>query len=203
MIMMSAGDYFSAYLTEKIAANETHLPLCDAARADLVNILGDDGYTFLTIKDDVNIETVKVRNDHGVLLLERRGLEGTKAVAHPENSCVLSVQPTVMAAVKDLICNYDCCADDCPCDPVTTAFYSEKPATAKVGAQWAYAVSFNGTPPLQCGVSAVPSGITAKSTGNTIVFSGTPAKAGTYSIAVSATNCAGKVFTEIFTLTVT
>lgn len=185
---MIANEYFSAYTSAVMQAGDNYLPLCASAESDLVKLLGEDGYTYLSILDDTNMEAVKVTNDHGTLVVER-GLEGTKAVTHPSGSCVKSVSPVVLAAVKDLICNYDCCSGDCVCVPVSKHFLDIP--QGKVGQAWTGAVVFDGAPPVTCGVGDVPAWLSAKSMGSAIILSGTPTKAGEYIISFAATNCNG------------
>lgn len=183
------SEYFSAYTSDIMQAGDNYLPLCRAAESDLVKLLGEDGYTFLTILDDTNMEAVKVTNDHGTLVVER-GLEGTKAVAHPAGACVKSVSPAILAAIKDLVCNYDCCSGDCVCAPVSKHFVELAPA--KAGQQWSGAILFDGTPPVTCGVGDLPAWVSAKAQGSAIILSGTaPAKASETTISFAATNCSG------------
>lgn len=106
--MPYANDFFSASLTKRLDADGVYLPVCAEAQADLLHFISDGSYTYASIVNDTTMETVIIRNDHGTLLLER-GREGTKAVAHPPGACVKTVSPTIIAAIKDLICTWECC----------------------------------------------------------------------------------------------
>lgn len=106
--MSYTNDYFSAYLIERLSADSVYLPVCDAARADLLHFIPDGNYTYASLVNDTTMESIIIRNDHGTLLLER-GREGTAAISHPPGTCVRTVSPTVIAAIKDLICNWKCC----------------------------------------------------------------------------------------------
>lgn len=181
-------EFFSAYTTAAMSADDKALPVCDAARADLLGLLESGDYTYLSITDDAHFETVKVVNDHGTLVLER-GLEGTDAVAHPDGACVKSVSPTVIAAIKDLVCNYQCCDGPCECTPV--AFSGANLPGGAVGQSWHGAVIFTGDAPVHCGVSQLPAWMSAQVVGGTILLDGTPTQAGEWTISCAATNCGG------------
>lgn len=106
--MPYTNDYFSAHLTQRLDAAGVYLPVCDTARADLLHFIPDGSYTYASLVNDTDMETVIIRNDHGTLLLER-GREGTTALNHPPGTCIRTVSPTVIAAIKDVICNWECC----------------------------------------------------------------------------------------------
>lgn len=186
------SEFFSAYTTEALPADSRYLPVCASAEADLLALLGDGGYAYLSIVDDASFETVKVTSDHGTLLIDR-GCEGTQAVKHPSGACVKSVSPTVVAAIKDLICNYSCCEGDCPCTPVAVAGVSNP--LGKAGQPWTGVVVFTGTAPVHCGVSGVPPWMSAKVVGSTVVLEGTPLAAGEWTVSCAASNCGQDVAT--------
>lgn len=106
--MPYANDYFSAYTTQRLDADSVYLPVCEEARTDLLHFIPDGSYTYASLVNDAAMESVIIRNDHGTLLLER-GREGTAAVAHPPGTCIRTVSPTIIAAIKDMICNWECC----------------------------------------------------------------------------------------------
>lgn len=108
--MPYANDYFQAYLESKITATDAHLPVCAEAKADLLRFIPNGSYTYASLVDDTNMETVIIRNEYGELILER-GIEDTTPVAHPLGTCVRTVSPTAIAAIKDLICNWKCCEE--------------------------------------------------------------------------------------------
>lgn len=109
--MPFANDFFSACLTARIDADSVYLPLSPDAKADLLRIIPQGSYTYASLVNDSAMETVLIRNDHGTLLTER-GFEGTSPVAHPPGTCVRTVSPTIIAAIKDLICTWECCKSE-------------------------------------------------------------------------------------------
>lgn len=181
------NEYFSASLNAKLEATDVYLPISDAAAADLKALLTEpDQYMYLTLKDDTNFETVKVRNERGTLMLER-GIEGTTATTHPFGTCIVSVSPTVVALVKDLICNYECCNGPCPVTPPTLAGIS-MPMQCNVGVEWNAAVIFDGTAPMTIGINNAPAWVQATQVGSTLILKGVPDKAETVTFSVAATN---------------
>ena len=196
-------EYFSAFLSERLEATDVYLPLSRPAEADLVSLLpGKDDYIFLTLKGDVHMETVKARNENGTLIIER-GVEGTEAVLHHYGTCVVSVSPTVVAVMKDLICNYSCCEDgDCPC--VGVAYAGAVLPEAHVGKVWEGSVVFAGDAPIKMGIDNAPDWMNVSQQGGLMRLYGTPAVSGTVPISVSATNCNGtQIATKALELTVT
>lgn len=182
------NEFFSAYTTAPMSAGDRSLPVCPEARDDLLGVLASGDYIYLSIIDDIHFETVKVVNDHGSLILER-GVEGTIAVAHPDGACVKSVSPTVIAAIKDLVCNYQCCDGPCDCTPV--AFSGANLPGGSAGQPWHGAVIFTGDSPIHCGVSQLPAWMSAQVVGSTILLSGTPSVGGEWVVSCAATNCGG------------
>lgn len=106
--MSYTNDYFAANLTQRLDSSGIYLPITDDARADLIHFIPDGSYTYASLVNDTAMETVIIRNDHGTLLLER-GWDGTTALNHPPGTCLRTVSPTIIAAIKDLICNWKCC----------------------------------------------------------------------------------------------
>ena len=191
--------FFAARLCDRLEASEVHLPLSKAATADLLDNLPEaDDYAFLSLKGDVEYEVVKVRNEGGTLLIER-GLEGTTAVLHHHGTCVNTVSPLTVAVIKDMICNYECCEGDCPCEAVAYAGASLPPAY--LDAEWKGMVAFVGDTPMTLGAANVPSWMKVEAVNNTLMLSGTPHVVGTFSFSVAATNCNGK-HVAVQTLTV-
>lgn len=181
------NEYFSASLNSKLEATDIYLPISEGAAADLKALLKEpDDYIYLTLKDDVNLETVRVRNEQGTLMLER-GLEGTEAVTHPFGTCIMSVSPTVVALIKDLICSYECCEGPCPVEPVVCAG-TALPEYGNVGAAFNGCVIFTGSSPMNIVMNGAPAWLSALQMGNTLILSGTPDKAGTTTFSVAATN---------------
>ena len=184
--MAYKNEYFSAMLNGKLDKDAVHLPVSEAVAADLLALLTDkESYIYLTIKGDTTFETVKARNEDGTLLLER-GVEGTTAVLHPYGSCIVSVSPTVIAAIKDLVCSHNCCEEDCPVTPV--AFLAKSISDAVVAHSWSGAVIFSGTAPVVIGTDGLPAWMNATQQGTTLLLDGTPTEEGTCSFTVAASN---------------
>lgn len=182
--------FFAARLCDRLEASEVHLPLSNAATADLLaHLPEDDDYAFLSLKGDVEYEVVKVRNEGGTLLIER-GMEGTTAALHHHGTCVSTVSPLTVAVIKDMICNYECCEGECPCDGAAVAGWTIP--DAYVDKTWEGAVVFSGDLPMTLGAANVPSWMKVEAVNNTLKLSGTPHIAGTFTFSVAATNCNGK-----------
>ena len=161
-----------------------------AAEADLKALLSGEGsYVYLTIRDELNAETVRCSLSAGALVLER-GMEGTQGVRHPYGACVSTVSPTVMAVVKDLICHYDCCeGGDCTAVPV--ALHSVNAPSASVGAPWQGSAELDGSDPITLDASAAPSWMTVRRYGHLVLMKGTPSTAGNVSFTLYAVNLNG------------
>lgn len=195
-------EVFTAYTTESITAEDKALPLSQAATADLLSLLIDtNDYTYLSLVNDTGLETVKVTNDYGTLVLAR-GQGGTSAQSHPTGTCVKAVSPTVVAAIKDLVCNYTCCEDeDCPCNAVAVAGVVAPDGI--VGHVWKGAAVFSGDLPIVSTASGLPAWMEAEAQGNMLLLSGTPDTSGEVTFSVAASNCNGtKVATQTVTVTV-
>lgn len=187
--MSFVTEIFSAGLTQAMDADAVTLPLTSDAVADLTKLLeDDDAYTYASIKSDSTFETVKLYLSSGTLVVDR-AQEGTDAVKHPCGSVVCLVSPTIIAAMKSIICEYDCCEGECPCTGVT--FAGAFLPTATVDSAWEGCVLFTGSLPMNFGVTNQPSWMTVEAEGGTVRLSGTPAESGTYSFAVAASNCSG------------
>lgn len=193
--MLVTPDYFSAFTCDAIEATAVELPLASAAKADLLAMLKDpDDYIYLTIRGDVHLETVCVRNNAGYLVMDR-GLEGTQPVKHHAGSCVSSVSPTVIATIKDLICNWSCCKDGpCPCTEATLrgiAIISD----GQVGRNYMAELTFDGTLPMNINIDGLPHWATAVQSNNTVVVTGIPDIAGETKTNIAVTNCGGSSLT--------
>lgn len=198
---MMKTDYYFAVTSSRMEPNDQAIPLPPAKENALLAILPEDGdYTYLAIRGDTHYECIKVENRDGSMVVTR-GIEGTNSVTHHTGSCVGSVAPATIAAIKDLICNYSCCEDGCPCDPVQAA--GQALAPARVGERWEGSVSFAGSLPMTVGVSDLPSWMSAEAKHNTVRLSGTPPVVGTYNFSAAATNCGGtSIATQSCTLIV-
>lgn len=201
--MSLSSEFFSATINARLEATDVYLPLDPAAQADLLNILVDPtSYVLLTLKGERFTETVKATNQQGTIIIER-GLEGTTPSLHHFGTCITTVSPTVMAVVKDLICNYTCCGDeDCPCTPV--AYVASSLPTGHVGQDWQGSVIFSGDLPMTAAIASAPGWMQTVQHNNSLVLSGTPDEAGTFTFSVAATNCNGtKLATQAISVTVT
>lgn len=106
--MPYANDFFSATLSRRISETDNYLPVCEAARTDLLRFIPNGSYTYASLVDDSGMETVALRNEYGTIIMER-GYGGTTAAAHPVGTCVRTVSPTIVEVIKDLVCNWKCC----------------------------------------------------------------------------------------------
>lgn len=195
---MLVTPYFTATLINKLDKLDVQLSLSQADNARLLAAIGDGNYTYLTIRDSTAAEIVKAEVTCDTILITR-AQDGTVATTFPKGSCVrFEMTPAV---VKDLICNYDCCDGPCPCTAVTSAGVSFPPATS--GQPWTGNAIFSGTLPIELTSTGAPSWVTVTVGTNYLTFSGTPTGAGTFNIAIAATNCSGEVAVANATLTVT
>lgn len=188
--MSMVTEFFSAYLTAVLEENGKYISLTSEATADLASMLKASGsYIYLTLRDDANIETVRAHLEQGLLIVDR-GLSDTEAVKHPVGTCVSSVSPTVVAVIKDLICNYNCCEDgDCPKTPVAfTTIYTPSGST---GTAYRGTVEFTGTDPVQVTVSGAPDWLTVTRTGTSLTLTGTPVSSGDVTFSIALTNMNG------------
>lgn len=188
--MSLTSEFFSAAINARLEATDVYLPLDPAAQTDLLNILADpESYALLTLKGEQYIETVKATNQQGTIILER-GLEGTQPALHHFGTCVSTVTPTVMAVIKDLICNYTCCEDDdCPCIPVE--YIASAIPVGYIGQEWQGSAIFFGSLPMAIAVSMAPAWMQFTQHSNSILFSGTPDEMGDFPFSVAVTNCSG------------
>jgi hypothetical protein len=99
---------WAAYLSNTMTAIDNCLPLDCNDSASLLLLLANSGdYTYLVVADDMGTEIVKATRVGDIVTITR-ALDGTTARAFPPATCV-SNRPSY-AGIKDLICNYDCCA---------------------------------------------------------------------------------------------
>lgn len=177
---------FSAQLREILPAEAAYLPLSPADTAKLLSLLPDGEETILTIYDNMYQEEVKVTNQCGSLVVER-GQGGTTPQRFPRYSEVCWRITT--SYVQWLICNYDCCASDCPCEPVTSA--GSVFPNGRVDEEWNGNVIFKGTLPMVFGVTNLPTWAEVEQGPNYVRIYGTPTSAQSWTVAVAATNCSG------------
>lgn len=193
--MSYVSELFDATLIAKLPADGVTLPISSDAKADLLALLEDtDNYTLMAIKSDQTYEVVRAKASGNSILITR-ALEGTAAVEHPMGACVALVSPLTLAAIKELVCNYDCCQGDCTCTEVSFVGALIPPAT--VGVEWQGAVLFNGDLPITIGIDDAPAWITGTVQNGMMKLTGTPTKAGAFTFSVAATNCNGTAVTSV------
>lgn len=194
---MVSDDYFAAYTTGRIEATDNYIPLSDAAIADLARLLKDpDSYVYLTIRTELTLETVKASLSANVVVIER-GLAGTQRQVHMAGATVCTVSPTMMAVMKDLICNYDCCADgNCQCIPPT--LLGTVVNGGKLGQQYLLRMTVGGSQPCTMATpDGLPDWASAVYENGTIVVRGMPTAAGSFPVAFAVTNCNGTQVTAL------
>lgn len=190
---------FSALLNNVLTADAQYLPISNTDYSKLLALIPEDEFAYLTIKDNLNKEVIKVTNQCGTLLVER-GQGATTAKKFPNKSCIFFEMSEPVIDWK--ICNLNCCEGDCPCEPVAVQGLT-LPA-AVVGRPWNGSAVFSGTLPITIAASGFPGWVTTEISANSLSFSGTPTGAGSFSVSVSGANCAGAdVATRSGTLTVT
>ena len=191
--------YFSANLSDALSQTDVYLPLSSKDNAALLSLLGEDGESiYLTIADDMYKEYVLATLTAGTIVLQR-GIDST-AQKFPKGACVFFENS--VPVTKWLICNYECCADDCEVEEITAQGLI-MPA-AQVGVAWEGTAVFGGGQPMVFGVTGMPSWMSAVYGGNFVRLSGTPTAAGTYTIAVAGSNDRGRnIAIQTVLLTVT
>lgn len=178
--------HFSANLSDTLAIDDKYLPLNQNATARLLALLNADGEEiYLTISDDVYKEHVLITLVSGTPVLTR----GVDSDPHkfPKGSCVFF--ELSLPVVKWLICNHQCCEDDCAPDPVVFAGAVFPPAT--INQAWEGTMIFKGDTPVAFGVTGMPAWMTAEYAASYIRFYGTPTGTGSYTIAAAASNNRG------------
>lgn len=179
-------NFFYANLSDTLTENDSYLPLNARDMARLVALLGEDGeFTYLTVMDGLFKEYVKAELKAGIVILTRA--VDSEAHKFPRGSCVLFENS--LPVTKWLICNYECCTGDCEVEPV--AAQGTVAPTAEVGKEWQGTVVFSGALPVQFGITGMPSWMTAKTAGGTVVLSGVPVAPGSCTVGVAASNDRG------------
>jgi hypothetical protein len=193
--MLKTPVYFTVTLNTRLDKADRLLPLTVNDEASLKAAIPDGDYTYLVVRDHTGAEIVKVENTCDTLLVTR-GEDGTEARNFPRGSCVRFEM--VPAVVKDLICNYDCCEDECPCVAAAPAGISLP--GFMVGMPWTGSAVFTGDTPMTIGVTGVPTWATVEVGANFVTFTGLPTVTGTHVISVAATNCDGSIAIQTGTL---
>lgn len=97
-----------AKLSAPLAASDVVLPVCPEVAVWIHQQLGTSDHAWIVIRDTVGAEVVRLSVFGGVLSIER-GRDGTQPRNFPPGACVSGEMTG--AAVKDLLCHYDCCAE--------------------------------------------------------------------------------------------
>jgi hypothetical protein len=166
------------------------LPKSDAIKLGALVPGGEQ--IILDICDGVRNEAVIATNTDCGFALER--LADTPG-RFPFGSTVSSVLSAgVVAAIKWMVCNTDCCEGPCPCVAVTAAGLVFPPLAP--GFQWTGTAIFAGGTPMEFAVSGLPSWATATTGSNYVKIPGTPTGAGSWTVSISATNCDGHIVVQ-------
>lgn len=189
---------FTASLSARLDKADRQLPLSLSDENRLKAAVPDGDHTYLVIRDPLGAEIVMVENACGTLLVTR-GQDGTEARNFPRGSCIRYEMTPAM--VKDLICTYDCCDGECPCEAVAAAGIT-LPSVAS-GYPWNGSAVFTGDTPMTIAVQGAPSWVQVEVGPNFVSFSGVASGSGSFTIAVAAANCDGQVAVQSGTLTVT
>lgn len=182
---------FQAYLSAPLEASAVTLSLSANAYADLLKLLQDaDAYTYLSIKDNTNFETVKAYAQGGYILLDR-GQAGTKPVKFSFGACLSTLTPTAIAVIDSILKDSLKLCDhyynpDAMGGQLGVAF-TDLPV-GRVGSPWRGMIVLGGTLPVQVTVSGVPSWVTAVHYENMVEFTGTPPSSASAVITLHAVN---------------
>lgn len=176
----------SINLNDVLNADDKYLPLSAADQAKLDALVPDGESILLTISDDVYKEFIQADRSGGTFVLTR-GID-SDARKFPKGSCVFFEDS--VPVIKWLICNYECCSDDCE----VAAVKGEGMILpeGKVNNAWTGTAVFSGELPVQFGVTGLPDWCKAEQAGNYVKLAGTPTASGSYNISVAASNDSGK-----------
>lgn len=194
---------FASFLVDTLPADSNYLPLSTDDLATLVTIIGDDpeGIPLVISAYGVPLEEVVATNACGTILIERAQGQ-TTAQRFPRGSEVRFCYNSY-TFITWMICNHNCCDDECPCEPVTVAAFAPQEAT--VGLPWETTAVFSGDLPIALAANegTMPSWMNAEYGSRSIRLHGTPEATGTWSVSVSATNCSGaNIVSEAATVSV-
>jgi hypothetical protein len=196
--MLTTPMTFAAQLSASLEKDARALPLTPADTDKLKALVREDDYTYLVLREPTGSEIIKVEHTCGGLLITR-GEDHTEPRKFPRGTCVrFEMTPAV---VKDMICTVDCCSGECECNAVAAAGIT-LPA-AKVGVPWSGTAVFTGDTPMELAVVGQPAWVTVGVGANYLRLEGTPTGKGSFSIAVTATNCSGSLAIQQGVLTIT
>ena len=176
---------FTAYLAKILESSDVYMTLSSEAEADLLKLLNGSGsYTYLSLKDNTNYETVKAYVVGGKVIIDR-GLAGTTATRHPVGTCIASISPTVIQAMYDMYClNPDM-------DNTSLGLGKSSLSNGSVGTAYFGFVYFQGALPMSIECSGAPSWATVACINNMVTFNGTPDASGTSTLAFKVSNVEG------------
>ena len=170
------------HLSSRLDATDKYLPLDMRGQSELYSCLADGEYVILTISDERYTEIIKLENMDGTFVATR-GIDGSVPRNFPCGATLTwSATPSVLAWY---VCSYECDAS-CAREPVT--YTGEYLPPASVGVPWEGTVNFNGSLPINIGVSGAPSWMQVVAGANYIRLSGVPTSAGTVVLTVGAAN---------------
>ena len=177
----------SLTLSDAMLADDTYFPLTQRDNARLLEMIPDGDEMFLTIRDNLYSEWVRAENQCGTIVVHR-GVDDSQPRKFPRGSCVFF--ETSLPVIKWLICNYNCCeGEDCDCVGVTLE--RESLPTGIVNMPWEGRILFDGSFPIHFSIDGMPSWMKAEYEEHIVRLSGTPTGTGTFTVSISATNCAG------------
>lgn len=105
--MMKVLYGLQAKLSAPLPAGGVTLPVCPETAAWIAQQLGTTDHAWIVVRDTVGAEVMRLSVFGGALSISR-GRDGTQARNFPPGACVSGEMTG--AAVKDLLCHYDCCA---------------------------------------------------------------------------------------------
>lgn len=140
-----------AYLTGILAPTDTLLPVTAASEEALCAALGSTDYTYLSLRDGVNVELVKATCVGGAIEIER-AQGGTQAHAFAKGSC--AAFEITDEGLRAMICE-----TNCDCDKVKLAA-GETWGEVAEGIAWQHTMYFTGTQPLTLTQITTPPGVT-------------------------------------------
>ena len=134
-----------------MALTDTILPVNSASTTALCQALGSEDYTYLSIRDGVNVEIVKATCVAEMIEIER-AQGGTAAFTFAKGSCA-AVEVTE-EGLQALVCE-----TNCDCEKVKLAA-GETWGEVAEGVAWQHTMFFTGTQPLTYTAITTPPGVT-------------------------------------------
>lgn len=191
---MSTASVFEANIIQPLLSTSTVLPLDSRDGDRLAALVSPDEYCYLVISSGDTMEVVKAEVSCNSIVITRSD--------NPQNFPKYSIVclRVLYQGVKDLICQTECCIDEC-CEGVKVA--GSNIPKGNVGELYSANVIFSGSSPITIAHSDMPVWLTDVLVyNNYLTLSGTPTTAGTYQLSVCATNCNGVLVTLPITIEV-